>query len=407
MPRQLKDWLPAFMEYTAGTEAPRNMHFWTGVATMAGVLRRRVWIDMKRFKWYPNFYVVLVAPPGIISKTTTMDMGIDLLKQVPGVHFGPDVVTWQQLVTKFAASREEFEYNGEWLPMSALTLASGELGNLFNPQDRDMVNLYITLWDGRSSFEKETKTSGNDTISAPWINMIGCTTPHWIADNMPSATVGGGFTSRCIFVYGDKKENLIALPDEFTPPHMEAFQAKLVADLEDMAVNLTGPFTILEEARGWIRSWYEMMWGVGSKSMDDDRLEGYLARKQTHMMKLSMVLSASRGDDMRITLDDIMIADKMLSTTEEDLPKVFSRIGRSEVSLQAERLIGFVRRHKKVRFELAYQYIHSYFPDYREFQGIVDGAIRSGQVKMSFEGELRIGPDGKPMQDSYLIYVGA
>ena len=109
MARLLKDWLPAFMAYTAGTEAPRMMHFWCGVSAIAGALRRKVWIDMKRFRWTPTFYIIFVAPPGIISKTTTMDMGMDLLKQVPGIKFGPNSVTWQALVTSFAAASESFE----------------------------------------------------------------------------------------------------------------------------------------------------------------------------------------------------------------------------------------------------------------------------------------------------------
>ena len=100
---------------------------------------------MKRFSWFPNFYIIFVAPPGVISKTTTMGMALDLLKQVPGVKFGPDVITWPALVTAFAAAGESFQYGEDWIPMSPLTLASGELGNLINPQDREMVNLYITL----------------------------------------------------------------------------------------------------------------------------------------------------------------------------------------------------------------------------------------------------------------------
>ncbi|TXH42236.1 MAG: hypothetical protein E6Q97_36170, partial [Desulfurellales bacterium] len=70
MTRQLKDWLATYLDYTEGTEAPRVMHFWAGVSAIASVLRRRVWIDMTRFQWYPNFYIIFVAPPGIISKTT-------------------------------------------------------------------------------------------------------------------------------------------------------------------------------------------------------------------------------------------------------------------------------------------------------------------------------------------------
>lgn len=393
MARKFPDWLSAYLAFTEGTEAPRIMHFWCGVSCIAACLRRKVWIDMKRFKWYPNFYIIFVAPPGIISKTTTMDMGMDLVKQVPGVKFGPDVVTWQALVTAFAAAQEDFMYasdgnlaEAQYLPMSPITLASGELGNLLNPQDRDLVNLFIALWDGRATFEKITKGSGNDIVSAPWINMIGCTTPHWIADNMPSATVGGGFTSRCVFVYADRKETFIAYPDEHTRPDYEEFAASLRADLEYMSTALVGPVTLSDGARKWGREWYEKMWATHNQRIDDDRLDGYLARKQTHMHKLAMILSISRGDDLTITEVDLQLANTMLEATEKDLDKVFSRIGRSEESLQAERLVSYLRRRGKCGYRDAYHYIHSYFPDFRDFEGILNGLIKSGQILLKFEG---------------------
>lgn len=406
MTRVLKDWLPAFMDYTSGTEAPRLMHFWCGVSAIAGALRRKVWIDMKRFKWTPTFYIIFVAPPGIISKTTTMDMGMDLLKQVPGIKFGPDVVTWQALVGKFAEAGESFQYGDDWYPMSPLTLASGEFGNLINPLDKDMINFYITMWDGRSTFEKVTKHSGNDTIEAPWINMIGCTTPHWIADNMPAATVGGGFTSRCIFVYGDRKENFIAYPDEHVSKDYEAQRAALIADLEHISVNLTGPFQLPEESRIWGRDWYQKLWTRSGQKQDSDHLDGYMARKQTHMHKLAMVLSASRSDSLIISVEDLILANAMLEEAEVHLEKVFSRIGRSEDSLQAERFIGFIKRNSPVPYTKAYSHIHSYFPDFRDFEGILAGAIRSGVVRMEFTGTPRMGPDGKMMQDATLLYTG-
>lgn len=381
MTRRLSNWITAYLDYTAGTEAPRAMHFWTAVSCVAGVLRRRVWIDMTRFKWYPNFFIIFVAPPGIVSKTTTMDLGIDLLKQVPGIKFGPDVVTWQSLVKKFAESGEMFQFGEDFYPMSALTLASGELGNLINPQDRDLINIYIALWDGRGSFAKETKMSGNDTISAPWVNMIGCTTPHWIADNMPAATIGGGFTSRCIFVYADEKVEFIAYPDEMAPRETDSLRESLIADLEYMAVNLIGSYTILEEAREWGRAWYRELWTEGRKSMTGDQVEGYLARKQTHMHKLAMVLSAAERDDLVITKKHLQLANMMLESMEKDLNQVFSRIGRTEESLQAERLLHFIRDNSPVPYEAAYQHIHLRFPDYRDFEGVMNGLIRSGQVK--------------------------
>jgi hypothetical protein len=357
------------------------MHFWSAVGTVAGALRRRVWIDMKRFTWYPSFYIIFVGPPGIVAKSTTIDISIDLLKQVPGIKFGPNAITWQALVTAFAAASESFEYQSEWHPMSPLTLAASELGSLLNLQDRDMINLLIELWDGKKTYEKITKMSGNDVVEAPWINLQAGTTPHWIADNMPQAMIGGGLSSRCIFVYGDMKERYVAYVDEQVGKGDTSLRTKLISDLEQIAM-LCGPYTISAAARDWGRAWYERFWKDAMSRMDDQMLEGYAARKQTHMHKVAMVLSASRGDSLVISADDLQLANTMLEDLEKDMHRVFSRIGRTEDSMQAERFIEFVRRKGAIPYADAYKMIHVYFPDFRDFEGILSGAIQSGQLEI-------------------------
>lgn len=93
MGRHFDDWLKTYMLYTRDSESPDEFHFWTGVSTIAGALRRRVWIDMRKFLWTPNFYIILVGPPGIVTKSTTTSVGYNLLRHVEGVHFGPDSAT--------------------------------------------------------------------------------------------------------------------------------------------------------------------------------------------------------------------------------------------------------------------------------------------------------------------------
>src|SRR6185369_15058703 len=133
------------MDYASFSEAPKHMHFWTAVSTIAGALRRRVWLDMGYFRWHPNFYIILVAPPGIVSKSTTASIGMSLLRKVPDIKFGPDVVTWQALVTGFAESTEGFELDGSFHTMSAITIESSEFGNLLNPQDKEMIDLLVNM----------------------------------------------------------------------------------------------------------------------------------------------------------------------------------------------------------------------------------------------------------------------
>lgn len=379
--RHFPDWIRAYLEYASVTEAPKRMHFWAGVGAVAGALRRRVWLDMKRFQWFPSFYIIYVGPPGVVTKSTTIDISMDLLKQVPGIKFGPNAITWQALVTAFANASEAFEYNGVWVPMSPLTLAASELGSLLNLQDRDMINLLIELWDGKKSYEKVTKMSGNDTIEAPWINLQAGTTPHWIADNMPQAMIGGGLSSRCIFVYGNTKEKYIAYVDEHVSDADPEIRLMLIQDLEKIS-QLMGEFKIAKDAREWGRAWYEAFWRDAVSRMDDQMLEGYAARKQTHLHKLAMVLSAARDDSLILTLDDLQLANTMLLDVEKDMHKVFSRIGRTEDSMQAERFIDYIERKGVVGYHEAYKMIHIYFPDFRDFEGILEGAVRSGQVTL-------------------------
>ncbi len=379
--RNFPNWLHAYLDYASVTEAPRRMHAWAGVSAIAGALRRQVWIDMKRYTLYPSFYIVFVAKPGIVAKSTTLDISTDLLKQLPAIKFGPNSVTWQALVEAFADASEEFFYNGMQHPMSALTLAASELGTLLDLQNRDMINLLIEMWDGKKSYEKLTKGSGQELINAPWINLIAGTTPDWMSTNMTQSMIGGGLASRCIFIYAEAKDKYIAFIDEHLDDTDQALRRTLIADLE-LISHLKGEFIITPEAREWERQRYEVFWKDAVLRADNKTMEGYAARKQTHLLKIGMVLSASRGDSLCIELQDLMLADGMLIDVEKDLAKVFASIGRSEDSLQAEHLIEIIRKKGAVPYEEAYKMIHIHFPDFRDFEGILDGAVRSGQIKL-------------------------
>lgn len=387
MARHHEDWLAAYLDYSSHTEAPTRMRFWCAVSAVAGALRRKVWIDQAYFKWYPNFYVILVAPPGVVSKSTTASVAMNLLRQVPGVRFGPDIVTWPALVTGFANAAEAFEWAGEWHTMSAMTLESAEFGNLLNPQDREMVDLFVTLWDGKQgALTKETKTSGNDRVENPWINLIACTTPAWIAGSFPEYMIGGGFTSRCVFVYAEEKAREVAYPKRVVPPDLAYRAERLVEDLKEIA-QITGEYTLTEDAYAWGEEWYHRHNALPNPALKgDERFGGYLARKQTHIHKLAMVIAAARSSRLEITAEHLATADRMVSDLEEDMQKVFARIGRSEDSVHTERLLAYIRQRGKVEWAAAYQHVHRYFPGLRDYENIVAGLVKSRLVQIVQEG---------------------
>lgn len=337
MPRHFKNWIKEYIEYSAASEAPDRFHFWTAVSTIAGALRRQVWIDQKYFQWVPNFYIVFVAPPGIVQKSTTANIGMDLLREVPDVRFGPDVATWQALVQDLTEAATEFEMTGpdgepEYYPMSALTISSSEFGTFLNPDDRQMVDTLVHLWDGRKEpFKKSTKTQGDDTVINPWVNIIGCTTPGWISGNFSQYTIDGGLTSRCVWVYADRKRNLVAYPGDYVDPNFAEQRQKLIEDLIEIS-QLKGEFAISKEAKEWGIEWYNNLWFHRPEHLKDPRLDSYVSRKQTMMHKLAMVVSASQRSDLIITKEDLETSNAMLSHLEGDILKVFSGIGSSEAA---------------------------------------------------------------------------
>lgn len=379
--RQFNDWIRGYVEYAGFSEAPKRMHFWSAVSVIAGALRRRVWIDMGYFKWHANHYIIFVAPPGIVSKSTTVAIAINLLRRVAGINFGPDVVTWPALVKAFAECSEAFQIGDDWYTQCALTLESSEFGNLVNPQDRDMIDLLVCLWDSKQgSFKKVTKNSGSDTVENPWINLIACTTPAWIAGNFPEYVIGGGFTSRCLFVYTEVKDKLIAYPSRIIPKETKDLELRLISDLEHIATVLKGSYKLTEEAIDYGEQWYEEHYRNPPVLLRDDRFGGYLARKQTHIHKLAMVLAASQRDDMVITADDLRTANAMVSDLEQDMPKVFSKIGRSHQGVYAERFVQFIRARGIVPYKEAYQYIHLNFPKDTDVEEVLRGAIKAGLI---------------------------
>lgn len=386
--RHYDNWLKTFVEYSAFGEAPLKMLFWTGVSTIAGALRRRVWIDQKYFQWLPNFYVILVAPPGIVSKSTTANIGMNLLRGIQGIKFGPDVITWQSLITSLAKGCESVpnpHAPGDFYPMSAVTFCSDELGNLLNPSDRDLVDALVTLWDGkRGEFRKETKTSGSDKIENPWVNIIGCTTPAWISGNFPEYMIGGGFTSRCVFVYADKKRQEVPYVDEAVPPDFDNMGKKLIHDLEMISM-MFGEFEINQEARVWGREWYSNHWKSPPPNLTGDQFSGYLARKQTHLHKLAMILSAAESNSLVIEKKHIEMAYSMTSAIEQDMPKVFARIGQTEITRGSFEIVSLVEQFPDITQTELYKRLFRVL-SYKDFVEALNGAINARQIRSHQSG---------------------
>lgn len=387
--RHFPHWIKAYIEYTRASESPVQFHFWTAVSTLAGAVRRRVWRDELIFKWTPNFYIILVAPAGVVSKSTSIELGMALLRQVrPEVAFGPESLTWQALGEAFMDSMHFVKWSNDPLDirpafqMSALTIPVSELGTFLTVDDSKFVSFLTTMWDGREHpFLHKTRTQTLISIERPWLNIIGATTPSWIRNNIPEGMIGEGLMSRVIFVYGDAKRHLSAYPSRIIhgKDHKE-IEEKLIEDLNVIS-QLIGDFTLTQEALLWGEDWYTNHNKTRANHMASDRFAGYLARKQGHMHKLAMILSISKRDDLILTKEDLYEADQILRDAETSMVKVFDSIGVVDEARRVAEMVAFVRTYKWIEAQELYRLCHNIMSQ-RDFKESLRVAVESGMLRV-------------------------
>lgn len=381
--RELPDWLTEFMESAKWGEAPTNFYFWVGVATIAVALQRKTWLDMGTFVWYPNLYTVFVAPPGIANKSSTNDLGMRLLHGIPGIHQGPSTLTWQSLYDSFKEVGHEFEVSDtEARTQYPLYINSSELGITLKMSDTDMVDQLVHMWDGYE-LKKRTVMHGELVIPTPSLNIIACTTPTWIAENVPKYLIGGGLTSRILFVYGEKKTQYVAYPQRIIPKDYQEKRARLTRDLERIS-HLVGGFSLTEDAYIWGEEWYENFHKNEAPKLDKTLIGGYIARKQTLVHKVAMILTVSRGDTLVISRETLERAALLVTQLETDMPQIYNRIGMSHDAQASQQVLAFLERYGgEASYPLLYRYMHKHYPDPLIFENVLRGMIEAGLISIN------------------------
>jgi hypothetical protein len=328
--RKLPNFIQAYLAFTAESESPEDFHKWCAVSIIGGAMRRRCFTDMGYFLLYPNLFVVLVSPPGRCKKSTAMRIARSLLGEVPDLNFTTDSVTRERMILDMSQSFKDGH--------SSMTAFSSEFASLLTSSGMDMVVFLTDIFDSPNEWSHRTKVGGTNKIKAPCLNLIGATTPDWIAKSMPLDTVGIGLTSRIIFVYQDKPRVRPAFPK--LSPEQLALQPLLVHDLQQIAM-IDGEYLLAPEAKAMYEEWYQ---GRIENPNDtgDPRLNGYFERKPMHLLKLCMIVAASFTDEKVISEEHFKLSLQLMNEAESKMPRVFASVGKNPFGADMEEVIAYI-----------------------------------------------------------------
>ena len=332
--RRLDDWIEAFVKYTDNTEPPESYRRWVAISTMASALQRKCKLDWGSETFFPNMYIVLVGPPAA-RKGTAMRTGKDLLDQI-GIAVSADESSRQKLVKSLqemgVADQDDM---GRITFHSSMTLYSSELTVFLGYGAKELLAMLCKWYDCEPRYVYDTLQRGKEEVPNVWCNLMGATTPGQLQASLPEDAVGSGFTSRVVFVYEHNKGKLVRKPtleDQLLEP--------LLHDLGRVR-NLSGDFTVLPDAEDIYYDWYEH--SEDEAIFTDYRMEYYVQRRQTHLFKLSMIISADRGADKIITPIDLKEAIKVLEGAEKNMSQVFAGVGANPLAGIQFRILNIVR----------------------------------------------------------------
>lgn len=368
--RQLDgSWITAYLAYTHESAAPEVYHKWCALSAIAGAIRRRVYFAMEYFLHYPNMYVVLVSPPGICHKSTAMRIGNKILTEVPGVYFSSDSTTRERLIQDMTQACGAEGH-------SSMTAHSTEFATMFASSGVDMMNFLTDIYDSPPSWAHASKMGGQLKIKAPYLNMLGATTPRWISSGMPLDTIGTGLTSRIVFVYQDKPRVRPWRPK--LSAAQRGIRDLLVTDLQQIA-NLSGEYRMADDADKAFDQWH-MSTTERPNSSGDPRLDGYFARKEAHTIKLAMLVAASFRDDLVITLGDLQEAWALLNEAESFMPYVFANVGKNPLAVDYTEVMRAIITQPGIRFAtLMMMFKHSMRKT--ELQEVIDTLVAGNVVR--------------------------
>ena len=343
MSRQCSNWLLSLREYGEETETPHHFWTWAGMFTLSAALQRKVWTPFGQKKLFPNLYVMIIAPPGVARKSPPIRFARNILKEL-------EIPVFVDSASKRAFTMDldsigkdsHFDYKTPegpivTLPQSPLSCISPELSSFLAIDIKNMIEILTDIYDCDDTWTYKTAGKGEDTVLAPYVTCLFASTPSWIAGNLPSEAIGGGFTRRCVVVFGDEAKKQLSLPP---PPPTKVYQA-LLQDLGHIK-RIVGEFSWSSAAFEFYDAWYHTLkQKIGF--VQDERIQPFLSEVHSIAIKTSMCAHVAKSDTLVIELDDMQLSIALLEKVIETAHQAFSSHGRSSSAIDTDRVMMQVK----------------------------------------------------------------
>lgn len=187
--------------------SPRNFNIAIGLALGATAIQRRAWAASGHGMTFPNVYISLIAQSSVYRKSTSMAKGRSVLQRAM-----LDNLLLSELMTSEGLLKQLQE-------KPAGLIIRDEIGTLFSSHNTrylqqlkpDLTALFDCYPYSRRLSHEEIK------VQAPYLNILGATTPARFFDGVTFTDWQDGFLARWLFVLPEEEPDFSRRAVPYTP----------------------------------------------------------------------------------------------------------------------------------------------------------------------------------------------
>jgi hypothetical protein len=402
-----------YFQYTSDTEAPQVFHRWSLIAGLGAFLGRRFYFPHGTNRIFPNCYIMLIGNPGT-RKSSAIKLSRKILASAGYKNFSADKSTKEKFLLDLEGLPETYgdsygtgkhEYGrvrgrsetispadvlqslnlggGEELhdgtPREAF-IAADEFNEFAGSGNLDFFSLLGAMWDWDDEltpYSYRLKNSKSLAIYQPTISILGGNTHTGLKEGFPVQTIGQGFMSRLLLIYGEPSGRKITFPTKPPAELADRIRKHFIAIQE----TVVGEASITSGASHAIdmiyRTWLEL---------DDYRLKHYSTRRLTHLIKLILIHTAARLSTT-IEVGDVLMANTVLSVAESGMSKALGEFGRSKNSDATQAVMtALYDASKPLTFEDLWKVVSRDLEKRSALADILMGLQQAGKIQTPKDG---------------------
>lgn len=404
------------------TESPTIYHRWALIAGVGAFLGRKFWLPHGTNRIFPNCYVMLIGNPGT-RKSSAVKTVRKVLSQAGYDYFAAERTTREKFLLDLEGlTPETEEYDGSGKKKSrdpsphdilaSLDLASGDPGNDGVPKEVfvvadefnefagsgniDFLSTLGAIWDWddeSSTYKQRFKNSKSISIFQPTVSILGGSTHSSLQAAFPAAAIGQGFLSRLILVHSEPSGKKITFPKR---PD-DVLVVKLGEHFKKILDQVRGEASISPEAVRALDTIYRT-----AKDLEDYRLKHYSSRRFTHLLKLCLITAAMRLS-REVALQDVYLANTILTYTEKDMSKALGEYGKDINSEAKQNIMSHLYEAKEpVPFPVLFKLVQRDIPKQAMMAELMQSLAAAG--KIIEVGKAKFLPKQRPV-DEKAVYV--